>query len=275
MKEYGAKLLSRVVDFLPSLAAALVLFCAGYVLMRLLLKLTDRALARSRLDVSLHAFIRTSVKVTLLALLILICATALGIPTASLIAAFGAVGLAVSLALKDSLSNLASGLLLLATHPFRVGDMIEIEGETGTVQEINFFYTTLITFDNKQIHLPNSKVSAAQIINITAADARRLDLTFPIRYSDDVELAKSLILAEIEKSDAALSTPAPVVRVNAYGDSAIEIVAKVWVKNDDHDDYYNLRFDLLEQVKKAFDASGISIPYPQMDVHVKPDLPQQ
>lgn len=266
MKEYGSKLLSKIIDFLPSLAVALVLFAIGYVLIRVLLKLTNRALARSKLDVSLHAFIRTSVKIALFALLILTCATVLGIPTGSLIAALGAVGLALSLAIKDSLANLASGMLLLATHPFRVGDMVEIDGETGVVQEINFFYTRLLTFDNKQIHLPNSKVSTAHIINITAADTRRLDLTFPIGYGDDVELAKSLICAEIEKSTYPLPDPAPIVRMNAYGDSAIEITAKVWVKNDD---YYNLRFDLLEQVKRSFDASGITIPYPQLDVHMK------
>ena len=268
MKKYASELLTRLIDFLPTFLVTLVLFAVGYALIRALCRLVDRALARSRLDPSLHAFLRTAVKVTLYALLILTCAATLGIPTGTLLAAFGAIGLALSLAMKDSLSNLASGLLLLATHPFRVGDLIELEGEVGTVLEINFIYTTLSTFDNKRLHLPNNKVSAARIINITEADARRLDLSFSISYGSDAELAKSLIQAEITKHPLALAAPAPDVRINAYKDSAIELLVRVWVSNQNHDDYYTLRFDLLEQVRQAFAQAGVAIPFPQVDIHL-------
>ena len=189
----------------------------------------------------------------------------LGIPTTSIITSLGAVGLAISLAVKDSIATLAGGVVILVLKPFNLGDYVEIDGLGGTVREITMFNTVLNTPDNKRISLPNDSVYKAKVVNYSAEPNRRLDLVFTIGYNDDYDKAKALIEKVIQDCPLALDDPAPVVRMSGHGASAIEITTRVWVKNSD---YFELQFRMYEDVKKIFDQNGISIPFNQLDVHI-------
>ena len=248
-----------------NLVWAAVVFVVGLVVIRYLLRFVSKILARSRIELTFHGFIKSIVKILLILVLVIICVSLMGLDTAPLIAALGAVGLAVSLAIKDSLSNFASGISLLSTKPFAVGDYVEIGACGGTVKEINLFHTVLTTPDNKRIYIPNATVSTAQLVNYSAEPNRRLDLTFSIGYQDSIERAREILLGLIEQSGMALPDPAPAVMVNEQGANAIQLLCRVWVAAPS---YWDLRFFLLEQAKLAFDREGISIPYSQLDVRI-------
>lgn len=194
----------------------------------------------------------------------------LGIDTSGLTALVTSLGVCVGLAVNGALSNLAGGFLILFTRPFKVDDYIEVESTeiAGTVEDIQIVCTKLRTPDNKMIYVPNGTLSNSNIINYSEKDTRRVDFTFSIAYDNDFEKAKALILAICESHNLVLDDPAPFVRVSEHGQSSINITTRVWVKSDD---YWTVKFDILEAVKKTFDKSGISIPYNQLDVHVKKD----
>ena len=259
------KLEQFLLDKGPSLLTALIVLVVGMLLIKLFMHLLTKALGRSKLDVTLHAFIKSLLRITLYVLLFIICAGILGIPSESLITAVGAVGLAVSLAVKDGLTNLAGGVTVLATKPFGVGDYIEGDGVGGTVQRIDLYHTVLSTVDNKSVFIPNGQIINAKITNFSAEPVRRLDMKFNIGYQDSFEEARDLILSIVNAHPLALFEPAPVVRMSAHGASSIELVCKVWVKSEH---YWDLLYDLNEQVKAAFDAHSINIPYNQLDVHL-------
>ena len=203
-------------------------------------------------------------------ILIIIVLSVLGIPTTSLITAIGTAGVAIGLALKDSLSNFASGVLILANAPFKVGDFVDLNGQSGTVLEIGLMETKLRTVDNRHIVIPNNTVTNGIVVNFSSETNRRLDLDFTIAYEDDAELAISLIRGIIaEKGDRILREPAePFVMVTGYLDSAVKITMRVWCPASD---LWNLNFEFLKEVKAAFDQHNIHIPYNQMDVHIVKD----
>lgn len=234
------------------------------------MRLSTACLKRSRLSVTLHAFILSSVKVISYVFLIIIVLSVLGIPTTSLITAIGTAGVAIGLALKDSLSNFASGVLILANAPFKVGDFVDLNGQSGTVLEIGLMETKLRTVDNRHIVIPNNTVTNGIVVNFSSETNRRLDLDFTIAYEDDAELAISLIRGIIaEKGDRILREPAePFVMVTGYLDSAVKITMRVWCPASD---LWNLNFEFLKEVKAAFDQHNIHIPYNQMDVHIVKD----
>jgi len=178
------------------------------------------------------------------------------------------VGVAVSLALKDSLANLLGGSILLVTKPFKIGDYCEIDDEEGYISEIGFVYTVLKTGDNKKIFIPNGQVTNATVVNYNTDVKRRLEIRFNIAYDADFELAQKAVIDIVHAHPHALKDPAPIVRMGAHGASSIEILCRVWVEPDL---YWELNWDLLEAVKKEFDRLNINIPYPQMDVHIKKD----
>lgn len=194
----------------------------------------------------------------------------LGIDTSGLTALVTSLGVCVGLAVNGALSNLAGGFLILFTRPFKVDDYIEVESTdiAGTVEDIQIVCTKLRTPDNKMIYVPNGTLSNSNIINYSEKDTRRVDFTFSIAYDNDFETAKALILAICESHNLVLDDPTPFVRMSEHGQSSINITARVWVKSDD---YWTVKFDILEAVKETFDKSGISIPYNQLDVHVKKD----
>lgn len=255
------------VGFLPKLLTALIIFAVGLVAIRLFTKFARAMLQKSKLDPTLHSFTLSILNITLYVLLGVIILTVIAPKAAvGLVTLMGVFGLAISLAVKDSLANLAGGMSVLFTKPFSRGDYVKINATEGTIEEIRLNYTVLKTFDNKVVHIPNGDVAKAEILNYTCEPERRLDLVFSIGYGDDFELAKRLIREALAENPLAHVEPEPIVRVTEHASSTIKICCKVWCGTPD---YWALNYDLLEEVKRRFDASGISMPFPQMDVYLK------
>ena len=252
--------------FFPVLLKSALILVIGWWLAKFLTKLVAKAMDRANVDPSVCSFVQSLCKFSLRGIVLISTASALGVNVASIIAALGAAGLTIGLALKDSLSNFASGIIILLTKPFKTGDFLEIDGMTGTVKKIDTMYTTLATVDNKAILLPNSTVTASEIVNYTAQTHRRLDLTFSVGYSCDLAKAKQVLSNVIAKSPMALQDPAPIIGVTSHNDSSISIAVFVWCESPN---YLPLKYELMEKVKLAFDENGIEIPFPQMDVHMK------
>lgn len=221
-----------------------------------------------RMDPSLRSFLSNALVMVLDAVLLITVAAGLGIPMASFVTVLASCGVAIGLALQGSLSNLAGGVMLLFFRPFKVGDYIETAaGEAGTVKDITVFYTILTTGDNKTITIPNGALTNATVTNYSTSTRRRVDLEFEVAYSTDIEQMKSLLLEEANAHALTLREPAaPFARLTRNDASAMVFVLRVWTKAED---YWTLRFDLLESVKKRLDAEGIEIPFPQLDVHTK------
>ena len=263
------KVIDKIWDFIldkgPHLLLAIVILVVGLMLIKWVEKLIKSILLKSRIDPTAHKLIVQIVSISLKVLVLLMTASQLGIDTASLVTLLGAVGLAISLAVKDSLGNLAGGFLVLFSKPFVKGDFIETNSVSGTVHNITLFYTTLKTPDNKKIFIPNGEISAAKIINYSAEETRRLDLIYSIGYNDDILQAKQILREIVEDTPLALKEPAPEFLVAEHGASAINLAVRIWVKTAD---YWALNFYMNEQVKLAFDKAGITIPYNQLDVTV-------
>ncbi len=262
MKE---KTLEKILAYGGSLLMAAVVLAVGLILIKLAIKITEKALGKTRLDKSVHKFIITSTKYALYIILAVVILTSLKVPTAPLVTVLGACGAAVALALKDSLGNIAGGIIILANKPFLRGDVIEVTGITGIVQSIDLLVTTLKTYDNKVITIPNGTITASVLVNYSREEKRRVDLTFTISYDSDIAKAKDVLLAVAESNPDIFADPAPVIGVAAHQDSSILLDLKVWCETSR---YYDVRYYLEEQVKLAFDEANITIPYPQMDVRV-------
>lgn len=252
--------------YLPLIIFALIIILVGYGVTKLITKLIDRAMKRSKIEVGAKNFLLSVIRIGLYTVVLVMALSVLKVPISSIITILGAAGLAVSLALQTCLSNLAGGFIILFSKPFVTGDIIEIDGTVGTVRAISILYTKLDTFDGKTAFIPNGKVSDAKLINYTESPLRRIDLKFSVSYADDFKKAQSLICEVINNEPQIQSIPCPVVRMGAHGESSIDIDVLVWVKNSD---YISTRYDLLENVKEAFDKNGIEIPYGQLDVHMK------
>ena len=252
---------------LNTLLAAVVIFLIGYMLIKWACKLADKLLARTnKLDPSIRSIAVNAGRILLLFLLLLTCADKLGLPTTSIITLLGTFGLAFSLAMQNSLSNLAGGLFILGSKPFETGDYISLPGAEGTVTQIGFIHTLLTTVDNKQIHVPNSTITGSVVTNFSQCQTRRVDLTIPVSYDCSLEQAKQVIDRVIARDSRALQQPdAPFVRVWNLGASAVEIMVRVWCNAGD---YWELRSWLLENIKNELDKEGIVIPYSQLDVHL-------
>lgn len=245
--------------------SAVLLLVVCLIVVKILLKIVDKILVNSKLEKSLHTFVRTVVKVVLLFLTVLVVADSIGIPITSLIAVLSVFGLAVSLAVQNSLSNVAGGIQVLASKPFKVGDYVQAGGVEGTVNDIGIFYTKLNTGDNKLIQVPNSEIANEKIVNYSAEAERRVDLTFAVSYDAPVETVKKIIKEVIGTHALTQTKPEPVVRVSGYKDSCIEYIARAWCANGD---YWTVYFDILEQVKAAFDQAGVEMTYPHINVHM-------
>ncbi len=249
----------------PRLVLAIIVLVLGLWIINRAVRLMGRAMERADTEPTLARFLANIASVGLKVLLLISVASMVGIATTSFIAVVGAAGLAVGLALQGSLANFAGGVLVLLFRPFKVGDFIDAQGVAGTVEEIQIFNTVLKTPDNRRIIVPNGNLSNGIITNFSAEPTRRLDLVFGVGYDDDIAKAKAIIARLIGEDDRALADPAPQIVVSALGDSAVDITTRVWVNAPD---YWGLNFDLIEQVKLAFDREGIGIPFPQRDVHV-------
>ena len=243
---------------------AVIVLVAGIFIIRIVNKVITTTLNKSKLEKAAHSLILSVANVALYVILGLIVATKLGIDVTSIVALASVLTLAVSLALQNIMANVIGGFTILSTQPFHSGDYVEIAGQGGTVKEINMSYTKLATPDNKLISIPNSAVVAAQIVNYSAADTRRVEFNVSASYDAPVQkVIDALVLAGTE--DNVLLTPAPFAAVTAYGDHAISYTLRVWVKNAD---YWDVYFKVNQKIKKIFDEQDIGMTYPHLNVHI-------
>ena len=245
--------------------AAIAIFVIGRWVAKIISNVVRKMMRKADLDQTLRKFVANMVYIALLAFVVLAALSQLGIQTTSFIAVLGAAGLAVGLALQGSLSNFAAGFLMILFRPFRVGDYIEGAGTAGTVEEIAIFTTTLVTPDNKTVIVPNAAMTADNIVNWTVKGSRRVDMVMGIGYDDDIDKAKQIMADVLAQEPRILKEPAPQIALVELADSSVNFVVRPWVKAAD---YWGVYMAVNEAVKKAFDANGISIPYPQRDVHV-------
>ena len=245
--------------------AAIAIFVIGRWIAKIFRSVTKKVMSKRNIDETIGAFVRNFIYYLLLIFFILAAINQLGVQTTSFIAIIGAAGLAVGLALQGSLSNFASGFLLIIFRPFQIGDYIESAGTAGTVEKIQIFTTQLLSPDNKTIIIPNARITADNIVNYSTQGTRRCDLVFGIGYQDDIDKARKILEKLITADERILKDPAPRIAVSALADSSVNFMVRPWVNSAD---YWNVYCDLTEQVKKRFDAEGVSIPFPQRDVHV-------
>jgi small conductance mechanosensitive channel len=247
------------------IVAAIIIFIIGKWVSRKISGVISKLLHKNNIDETLINFLENIVYYTLLVVVVIAALGQLGINTTSFLTIVGAAGLAIGLALKDSLANFASGVMLILFRPFRVGDVVNAGGAIGKVDGITIFNTILNTPDNQRVIVPNSAITSGVITNITANPTRRVDLVMGIGYDDDIKKAKEIMEQIIKDDDRILSDPAPTIAVSELADSSVNFVVRPWVKTDD---YWNVYFDLTEKIKTTFDKEGITIPYPQQDVHM-------
>ncbi|EAZ91607.1 mechanosensitive ion channel family protein [Crocosphaera chwakensis] len=259
------KLQEWAVTFGIQLLSAIVILIIGIQVAKFARKIAEKALKKTQVDVTIVNFLGNVVYVIVIALVTIVVLGQIGVKTASLIAILGSAGIAVGLALQGSLSNIASGIMLVIFRPFRVGDYIEGGGTAGIVKEIQIFNTILTSPDNRRIFVPNSKFFESSITNYSAEDSRRIDLVFGIGYDDDIKQAKQLLLDILAEDSRILSDPAPTVGLLELADSSVNFAVRPWVKQADFWDVY---FSLQETVKQRFDEAGINIPFPQRDIHI-------
>ena len=241
----------------------------GWKVINKTLKRIRRILESKNADPTITRFLDNVMNVTLKTVLIIIILQYIGVNLTGLTTIVASAGVALSLALKGSLANLAGGVIILVARPFNVGDFIETTEHSGVVEKISIFYTYLVTFDNKQILIPNGILTDSSIVNYSSKEIRRVDLTFSVSYEEDVIRVKNVLINILKNNELVLEEPEFFVGISMHGDSAINFIVKAWCKTED---YWSVYYDLLETVKIKFDEEGISIPYPQMDLHVKKNI---
>ncbi|WP_417093627.1 mechanosensitive ion channel family protein [Intestinimonas timonensis] len=242
-----------------------LLLLACMAVMKVVLSFIDRTMTRLKVEPTVHKFTHSCLKVLMWVVTGLIVAAYLNFPVNSLVTVLGVIGVALSLSLQGSLSNLAGGITVMATRPFAVGDYVEAGGVSGTVNEIGLVYTKLKTIDNKIIFIPNGEISGEKIVNYNKQEQRRVDLTFTVSYDDDPERVKEIMRQVIGAHPKALFTPEPFVRTTSLGESSVGYTLRVWCATED---YWDLYYDLLEQVRAAFDREGVELTYNHLNVHI-------
>ncbi|MSS62342.1 mechanosensitive ion channel family protein [Velocimicrobium porci] len=263
------KLIPALITLGKNLVFALIFIVIARRLIRWLKKILDRSFKRSSLDEGVSKFLLSLISVSLNILMVIVAINIIGIATGSLVALLGSAGLTLGLALQGSLQNFAGGVLILIMKPFRIGDYIIAGADEGTVTGIDIFYTKLLTIDNRKIVIPNGGLSNQSIINVTNEENRRLDLSIPIEYSANIKQVKELLFAIIMQYDSVLKEQPIDVFVSEFADSAILIGVRMWTKKED---YWQLKWALLEEIKERFDENHISIPFNQLDVTIRTDL---
>jgi small conductance mechanosensitive channel len=262
---YAQQGIDLAVKYGPGLLMAIITLIVGWWIIKLVAKSVNKAMIKAQVDESLQKFLGSLISILLKALLLISVASMVGIEATSFIAVLGAAGLAVGLALQGSLSNFAGGVLLLLFKPFKVGDAIDAQGFIGKVDAIHVLNTILKTFDNKTIIIPNGALANGSITNFSTEATRRVDMSFGIGYGDDIKKAKDVLQKLVESDDRVLKDPAPMVVVGELADSSVNFTVRVWCESAN---YWDIYFDMQEKVKLEFDSQGISIPFPQRDVHL-------
>ncbi|GMR08256.1 MAG: small-conductance mechanosensitive channel MscS [Gammaproteobacteria bacterium] len=247
---------------------AIIIFIVGRIVVRIIVSITRKLLQRASMESILVEFVSSITNVILLLFVVIASLDQLGVNTTSLIALIGAAGLAIGLALQSSLQNFAAGVMLIVFRPFKTGDFIEAGGTAGVVEKINLFSTTMRTGDNREVIVPNGNIYGDTITNNSARDTRRIDMVFGIGYNDDIRKARDIMQGILDTDERVLDDPEPLIAVSELADSSVNFIVRPWVKSSD---YFSTKCDLIENIKLAFDEHGISIPFPQMDVHLGKD----
>ena len=260
------------VEFLPKLIAALMIFLIGWWLTKFICKIAVRAMTRAKVDKTVTTFLNSLMNAALKILVILCVLSTLGFDMTTMIATVSAATVTIGLALKDSLANVASGTLIIINKKFKVGDYIETEGLKGTVVKINMMYTTLCTYNNREIQIPNSRLTSNNIINYFVREKRRVDLIIPIAYSEDVEEARKVIMDLLYGSDLVLQGENNRVYVDKLNESSVDLSVWIWCNSED---YWLVYYSMQENIKKALDKNGIKIPFNQLDVHIVEDTTKE
>lgn len=252
-----------VVPWSIKIVVALVIFVVGQVIAKIISSMLGKVLSHTKLDTILVEFIQSLARAMLMIIVIIAALDQLGVNTNSVIAILGAAGLAVGLALQGSLQNFAAGFMLLIFRPFKGGDFVEAAGTAGIIEKIGIFSTVLHTGDNKEVIIPNGAIYSSNIINYSKRPTRRIDMIFSIGYEDDIRTARDVIANILRDEPRILPEPAPLIAVGELGASSVNLFVRPWVKTED---YWDVKFTVTEKIKLAFDESGITIPFPQMDI---------
>ena len=257
---------ASVGNWAPTLFSAVLTFLICLIALKIIMKMVDRILEKAgKLDGTLKGFVRSVVNILLWILLVIIVAGALGIPTSSMVALISVAGVALSLSVQNILANLFSGLTLLVTKPFKSGDYVEAGGKAGLVKTVGLFYTQMDTLDNVAISIPNSDITGTTVVNYSREPLRRVDINFNASYDSSTDEVKAAILDAVSRDDKILTDPAPFVRLLAYKDSTVEYVARVWCKGAD---YWDVYFNLNENVRESFTEKGVKMSYAHVNVHM-------
>ncbi|MBR6635575.1 MAG: mechanosensitive ion channel family protein [Clostridia bacterium] len=256
---------AKILDASPKIIGAAVVIVIGFFFSKLAGKLLIKIMRKKNVDESVHHFLKSMLVVSLRILFVLFALSVLGIDISSFAATIGAAGITAGLGLQSLISQFASGIEIMFNKPFRAGDFIELESVMGTVEEIHFMNTTLLTPDNKRVVIPNSHITSNNLINYTAQKQRRIDFKFSIGYGDDILVAKQAVAKANLECPYTINDPAPRIAVGGHGDNSIRIDALLWCKSED---YWSAYYDMYERVKTEFDKAGIHIPYNQLDVHI-------
>lgn len=266
--------IKRFLDELPAKALqlgmrillALLFFLVGVQIIKIIRKIIKKSMTRANADTGAIQFVDSFMKAALYVVLVFMIGSSFGVDAASIVALIGSAGVAIGLAVQGSLSNLAGGVLLLMLKPFKVGDYIMASGHEGSVEEVQIFYTKLVTPDNKVIVLPNGNLANNSLVNVTAAQMRRMDIMVGISYDSDIRKAKTALLEVLQEDEAVLKDKEMLVFVDALADSSINLGVRCWFRNDD---FWPGKWRVTENCKYALDQAGISIPFPQMDIHIQ------
>lgn len=265
IEKYLTMLKDILIEYSPRVFTALIILIIGLFIIGMIIRMSKKIMSKRKVDETLKKFLSNLLSWALKILLFVMVASNLGVETTSFAAIIGAAGLAIGLALQGSLSNFAGGALIMIFKPFKVGDLIEAQGEIGAVKEVEIFTTKLIGLSNKEIIIPNGSLSNGNIVNYTSLGTRRVDLVFGIGYDSDIKAAKTVLMEVLTSHPLVLKDPEPTVNVSELADSSINFAVRPWCKSED---YWTVYFDVTEATKEALDKAGIEIPYPhQVEIH--------
>ena len=259
-------IVQKSVDIGFKLLAAIAVFVIGRTLIKFIMKRIRKSRFAKKSDTTVVTIINNFISITLYIVLAISIIAIMGVPMASIVAVIASCGLAIGLALQGALSNIAGGIMILFFRPFRIGDFIQVAGETGTVTDIGIFYTVLTTPDNKVITIPNGKIMSDSITDYSHNDTRRVDFVFSVAYGTEIERVRRILLDEADKHELVLEDPAPFCRFSKHNDSSLDFTLRVWTNSTD---YWQVYFDILQSVNDKFVSEGIEIPFKQMDVHIQ------
>ena len=265
MEKFIESAFAYIKSILPNVFMAIIILVGGYFVTKLILNIKKKAMDKGKMDFSLEKFFINTIRIACYIILIISALSQLGISTTGILACFSAAVAAIALALKDSLSNIACGIILLFSKPFVTGDLIELGEYMGTVLQIDLIHTKILTFDNKGIMVPNSVISSKEVINFSHMPVRRVDVTIPVRYGSDLEKVKAVIKKAVLSIEKVKSDPEPFVRVNKLSESSVDFAVRAWTETDNYWDVYH---DMLEKIMSALKEEDIVIPYNQLDVHL-------